>query len=215
MASCVAYIDSRDVQELLDEVCGAHNWQDKYYQVKNTMICSIGIRVPMVILDETLNGHKQVYEWVWKSDGGTETDVEAEKGELSDSFKRAAVKWGVGRFLYAKKVVYVDSNTAKVTRDTYCYVVDQNGKQVWDLTTYINNLPKDFRPGSTTKVTDAVQNVAESPTHEESRMCEACAQPMTLKTGIAGPTAKNPGAPWARWDCPSGIKEHSKWANNK
>lgn len=201
MASCVAYIDSRAVQDLLDEVCGPENWQDKYYQVKDTMLCSIGIKINE--------------EWVWKSDGGTETDIESEKGELSDAFKRAAVKWGVGRFLYSNKAQYVDSNTAKVTKDTYCYVVDQNGKQIWDLTTYINNLPDNFRPGSATKTTDSVQNVQEAPTHEDVRTCEVCAQPMVLKTGVAGPTAKNPGAPWSRWDCRSGNKEHSKWANNK
>jgi len=39
-------------------------------------------------------------EWIWKADGAGDTDVEAEKGAISDAFKRAAVKWGVGRYLY-------------------------------------------------------------------------------------------------------------------
>ena len=44
-------------------------------------------------------------EWVWKSDCGTESQVEKEKGEASDAFKRAGVMWGIGRFLYSKKIV--------------------------------------------------------------------------------------------------------------
>ena len=90
-ASCVAYIDSRDVQDLLDEVCGAENWQDRFEEHKGNLFCSIGIQV---------NG-----EWIWKSDCGTESQVEKQKGESSDAFKRAAVMWGVGRFLYSKKIV--------------------------------------------------------------------------------------------------------------
>ena len=90
-ASCVAYIDSRQVQDLLDEVCGAGNWQSRFVDVKGNLFCEIGIKI---------DG-----EWVWKSDCGVESNIEKEKGESSDSFKRAAVMWGVGRFLYSKKVV--------------------------------------------------------------------------------------------------------------
>lgn len=125
LAQCVAYIDSRNVQELLDEVVWPENWQDKYYQVKDTMLCSIGIKI---------GG-----EWVWKTDWGTETDIEWEKWELSDSFKRAAVKWGIGRFLYSMKIQFVDSNEVK-TQSNYPYVIDKQWNRVYDLTTYINNL---------------------------------------------------------------------------
>src|SRR6056300_895080 len=90
-ASCVAYIDARQVQDLLDEVCGAENWQCKYSEHKGNLFCSIGILTS--------------YEWVWKSDCGTESNVEKQKGEASDAFKRAAVMWGVGRFLYSKTIV--------------------------------------------------------------------------------------------------------------
>ena len=91
-AQCVAYIDARDVQDMLDEVCGAENWQCKYSEHKGNLFCSIGI----CAVDS---------EWVWKSDCGTESNVEKQKGEASDAFKRAAVMWGIGRFLYSKKIV--------------------------------------------------------------------------------------------------------------
>ena len=123
-ASCVAYVDSRQVQDLLDLVVGPENWQDKYYECKGNLYCSIGIRI---------NGG-----WVWKSDCGTESNVDKQKGESSDAFKRAAVKWGIGRFLYSLKIHYVPSSEKK-TDNNWPYVVDPNGNQVWDLTKYINN----------------------------------------------------------------------------
>ena len=76
----LAYIDARDVMERLDHVCGPQNWQCDYpFQG----CCRIGIKI---------DG-----EWVWKSNGAGETHVEAEKGQYSDAFKRAAVSW---RFTY-------------------------------------------------------------------------------------------------------------------
>lgn len=90
-ASCVAYIDARNVQDLLDEVCGANNWQVNYSEHKGNLFASIGINTGA--------------GWVWKSDCGTESNVEKQKGEASDAFKRAAVMWGVGRFLYHKEIV--------------------------------------------------------------------------------------------------------------
>tara|TARA_R110001632_G_scaffold42462_3_gene107534 strand:+ start:1105 stop:1563 length:459 start_codon:yes stop_codon:yes gene_type:complete len=93
-ADCVAYIDARDVQDLLDEVCGPGGWQCKYSEHKGNLFCSIGID----------NGT----EYIWKSDCGTESNVEKQKGEASDAFKRAAVMWGVGRFLYSKTIIKLD-----------------------------------------------------------------------------------------------------------
>ena len=43
-ATCVAYIDSRDVQDLLDEVVGAENWQTKFEEHKGNLFASIGIK---------------------------------------------------------------------------------------------------------------------------------------------------------------------------
>jgi len=86
----VAYIDARDVEDLFDEVCGPENWCCDFKTAGTQMICSIGIFIKG--------------KWVYKSDGGSASNIEAEKGLLSDSFKRAAVKWGVGRFLYRLEI---------------------------------------------------------------------------------------------------------------
>ena len=77
----LAYLDARDVMDRLDAVCG-DNWSDAYQEVAGRVVCAI-----------TING-------VTRSDGAGDTQVEAEKGGLSDAFKRAAVKFGIGRYLY-------------------------------------------------------------------------------------------------------------------
>jgi len=86
----LAYIDARDVMDRLDEVCGPENWQVEY---PFPGCARIGIK---------LGG-----EWVWKSNGAGATDVEAEKGQYSDAFKRAAVLWNIGRYLYTLKSPWV------------------------------------------------------------------------------------------------------------
>lgn len=82
----LAYIDARTVQDRLDAVCGALWSCEHVASSDKRMTCRIGIKIGD--------------EWVWRSDGAGETDVEGEKGSYSDSFKRAAVRWGVGRYLY-------------------------------------------------------------------------------------------------------------------
>ncbi len=85
----LCYIDARDVQDRLDEICGTMGWQNRFVPMHDKKtVCEIGI------YSEALS------QWIWKSDGAGDSDVEAEKGALSDSFKRCAVKWGIGRYLY-------------------------------------------------------------------------------------------------------------------
>jgi hypothetical protein len=90
----LCYIDARTVMDRLDVVCGFDNWQNSYTPGMGTsIVCNIGIRV--------------AGEWIWKSDGAGVTDMEADKGALSDAFKRAAVRWGIGRYLYDIKAPWV------------------------------------------------------------------------------------------------------------
>jgi hypothetical protein len=102
----LAYIDARDVMRRLDAVVGPENWSDRYEVHGAKTICYLSVRI---------NG-----EWVVKADGAGDTDVEAEKGSISDAFKRAAVKWGVGRYLYDLDAPWVP-----------CEVNEKNGKKFW------------------------------------------------------------------------------------
>jgi len=122
--TCVAYIDARDVMNRLDLVAGVGNWQDDYRVINNQLFAGIGIYV---------NG-----QWIWKWDTGTESQTEKEKGIVSDSFKRAAVKWGVGRFLYDLAIQYLDANEKK-TDGNYPYPIDEQSKRVWDVTKFVND----------------------------------------------------------------------------
>lgn len=88
------YIDARAVMDRLDAVVGWNNWQCSYRQEGASTLCNLGIKIEG--------------EWIWKEDGAGATDIEAEKGALSDAFKRAAVKFGIARYLYdleAPKIV--------------------------------------------------------------------------------------------------------------
>lgn len=83
----LAYLDARDVMRRLDEVM-PFKWQCRYpLSESGLLICEIGL----FINDQ----------WIWRANGAGDTQVEAEKGKASDAFKRAAVMWGIGRYLYA------------------------------------------------------------------------------------------------------------------
>ena len=87
-ARVLCYLDARAVMDRLDAVVGAGNWQDSYAETASGKnICTLSIRA---------DDH-----WVRKSDGAGNTNIEGDKGGLSDAFKRAAVKWGIGRHLYS------------------------------------------------------------------------------------------------------------------
>jgi hypothetical protein len=92
----LAYIDARNVMERLDGVLGPDNWQCDYADIGGRLVCTISVR--------------SEEGWVSKSDGAGATQIEAEKGELSDAFKRAAVRWGIGRYLYEMDMPWVRLN---------------------------------------------------------------------------------------------------------
>lgn len=92
----LAYIDARNVMHRLDEVVGPENWRDSYQETSKRLLCKIEIRV-----DD---------EWIGKTDGAGDTDMEGQKGGISDAFKRAAVKWGIGRYLYDCKTPWIELN---------------------------------------------------------------------------------------------------------
>jgi hypothetical protein len=100
----LAYIDARDVMDRFDDVCGPDGWAVEHVEtLKGRMICRIGVRSPA-------SG-----EWVWKADGAGDTDVEGEKGAISDALKRAAVVWGVGRYLYSMKSPWVSLENGRIS----------------------------------------------------------------------------------------------------
>ena len=107
-ANMLVYIDSRDVQDRLDEVC-AGLWSCDFKEVNGRIVCNLTI------------GN------ITRSDGAGDTDFEAEKGGLSDAFKRAAVMFGVGRYLYNAK----NFNTwVEYGKDDNDYTIVEKAKEV-------------------------------------------------------------------------------------
>ena len=137
--------NARVDMQLLDEVVGAENWQRDHFQAKNTLFCRIGI------WDEDKK------QWIWKADCGEEGNASEKKSESSDSFKRAATNWGIGRELYSAPFIWVkaekvswrekkDKKTGEIsftTKDEFevrTYNVEEKkivGLEIWNKTAKI------------------------------------------------------------------------------
>lgn len=99
------YKDARVDMTVLDETVGPRNWQRDHKEIKGTVYCGVGI-LCYDPATTTAGG-----EWVWKWDAGAESYTEKEKGEASDSFKRACVNWGIGRELYTAPFISINAKT--------------------------------------------------------------------------------------------------------
>jgi hypothetical protein len=94
-ARVLAYVDNRAIMDRLDQVLGPANWKNEFRRDSDkAVMCGISIRVGD--------------EWVTKWDGAEETAFEAVKGGLSSAMKRAAVQWGIGRYLYSVGESYAE-----------------------------------------------------------------------------------------------------------
>ena len=119
----VAYIDSRAIQKRLDEVVGAFNWKNTFSPWQNnSQICGLSIY-------DSERG-----EWVTKTDGAENTDIEPVKGGLSDSFKRAACVWGIGRYLYELTGLWIEieqrGKSAVIKENQYAKIEVEYNKAV-------------------------------------------------------------------------------------
>jgi hypothetical protein len=113
-ATCLAYLTNRAIMDRLDEICGSANWRNEFRQWHGeSQLCGISIRI---------DG-----EWITKWDGAPNTGIEPIKGGLSDSMKRAAVLWGIARYLYDlpdSKATFLDqrepgAKRTKIENTTY------------------------------------------------------------------------------------------------
>ena len=94
----LVYITARDVMDRLDEVVGVDSWQTRYEFIGNRMICNLSINTGQ--------------EWITKADGADDSNIEGAKGGISDALKRAAVLFGIGRYLYHSNAFDNNKNPA-------------------------------------------------------------------------------------------------------
>src|SRR5713226_6858938 len=103
-ALALAYVDARVIQDRLDEVLGVTGWQDEYECLPDgSVVCRLRLRLGD--------------EWITKMDVGGPSEQPDEgdrrKAAFSDALKRAAVKFGVGRYLYRLPSQWVDYDPHK------------------------------------------------------------------------------------------------------
>lgn len=120
-AKVVPYITNRAIMHRLDAVCGVGGWKNEYrelaaYRGENKaeagFLCGISIYLPVMADGDRPSDH----QWVTKWDGANCTDIETIKGGLSDAMKRAAVQWGIGRYIYDMEESWAECRD--VTKET-------------------------------------------------------------------------------------------------
>lgn len=103
------YKDARVDMKILDELYTPLGWKRTHKMIGDRLYCSVEVYC------------SELGEWISKEDVGTESNTEAEKGQASDSFKRACVNWGIGRELYSAPRIYVTLNQGE-------YYYDRNNR---------------------------------------------------------------------------------------
>lgn len=96
-AMLLLYKDARADMTILDETVGPMNWQREHKLIGDVMYCGISI------WDEKKK------QWITKWDAGSESNMEKEKGQASDSFKRSAFNWQIGRALYTSPLIWINA----------------------------------------------------------------------------------------------------------
>ena len=115
------YKDARCDMNILDESVGVANWQRNHQVIDGNLYCNVGIKF-----------HD---EWIWKQDVGVESNTEAEKGQASDSFKRACFNFGIGRELYTSPLIKI-----WLTKDEDYYVKNDKAIPTLSLDVATSNL---------------------------------------------------------------------------
>ena len=103
--SVLLYKDARVDQNILDETFGMFGWQRHHEIIGGNLYCTVAVKDP------------ETGEWVEKQDVGTESNTEKEKGQASDSFKRACFNFGIGRELYTAPFIWIPAGKFNLQQD--------------------------------------------------------------------------------------------------
>ena len=103
--SLLLYKNARVDMKILDELFTPMGWKRSHKMIGDRLYCQV----------EVWDSEKK--EWICKEDVGVESNTEAEKGQASDSFKRACVNWGIGRELYTAPRIVVELKENEYTKD--------------------------------------------------------------------------------------------------
>lgn len=119
-ARVAPFLSNRAIMDRLDSVLGPENWRNEYQEgPAGGVLCGLSVRV-------LRDGAPA--EWITKWDGAENTDIQPVKGGLSAAMRRAAVHWGIGRYIYDLPTIWAS--------------VDKDGRL-----TERPRLPAEFVPG--------------------------------------------------------------------
>ena len=120
-ATMLLYMNSRVVTDLLDETVGNMNWCSEFQSVDGKVICRIGI----------WDDEKGIF--IYKSDTGSESNIEAEKGQFSDCYKRCLSRWGVNELYSAPNITIDDDGYGN--RGYYVSLIryDESARKITEL----------------------------------------------------------------------------------
>ena len=177
-ASLLLYKDARVDMRMLDEIYGPTNWERYHEVVNGNLFCTVRV----------WDSEKGC--WVSKQDVGTESNTEKEKGEASDSFKRACFNWGIGRELYTAPFIWVtltdaDKTDGKITTKFFCREIGYNeNREINHLVivdgkgnarfTFGKNAPKMEKPKEVTLEVTLEEAIAEMHACETLDEVKAC-----------------------------------------
>ena len=159
--SLLLYKNARCDMNILDETVGIDGWQREHYECKGNLFCRIGIKFGD--------------EWIWKSDCGTESNTEKQKGEASDSFKRAGFNWGIGRELYTAPFIWItpnnfnikEKNNKKVCCDKFVvFHIKIEDKRIVELGIFNQNTNQEVFTYGIGKQSNYQQNPQNSPSQD-------------------------------------------------
>lgn len=103
--SLLLYKNARVDQTILDETFGMFNWKRSHQLIGDRLYCTVSVKDP------------ESGEWVSKQDVGVESNSEPEKGQASDSFKRACFNWGIGRELYSAPFIWIPEGRVNIGKN--------------------------------------------------------------------------------------------------
>ena len=196
-AMILPYITNRAVQKRLDDVFGPWGWKNEYMPVtvgnQINMLCGISVKVND--------------EWVTKWDGANPSDVESFKGAISDSMKRAAVEWGIGRYLY--KLPKYWATVEKVTEKIYKIPPQSRPKfPAWALPSGYQ-YPSQYEPDEVevddgSEAVDGAQKTSNTTTDQDKAPAER--QTVAELAGASTPTTTQaPAAPKKAEKAPAAV----------
>lgn len=164
------YKDARCDMRILDETFGIFGWQRKHELINGNLFCTVSIY------------DKEKQQWIDKQDVGTESYTEKEKGQASDSFKRACFNIGIGRELYTAPFIWINNNgDIEKSKCKSTFTVKEIGyneqREINHLVIIDNKNSERFRMGSKVPANNpatANKGIGQSNANESSMKCSSC-----------------------------------------